>query len=105
MERKYYKAINFDLDTKELSVFFSPYNKAYYKLRGFFKQNGFSHRQGSGYVSDNKLSTVEVMLLVGRIIDAFPWMSECVERIDVTNIGNQYDLKPFMANPKDEFDC
>lgn len=92
------------MDTKELSVFFSPYNKAYFEVRRFFKQHGFSHRQGSGYISDKKLSTVEVMLLVDEIIEAFPWMSDCVEKIDVTNIGSQYDLKPFMTNPKDEFD-
>lgn len=103
MERKYYKAINFDLNTKELASFYTPYNKAYYEVKKFFKTHGFSHRQGSGYVSDEKLTTVEIMVLVDELIEAFPWTAKCVETIDVTNIGSQYDLKPFMAMTVDDF--
>ncbi|MBO4266921.1 MAG: hypothetical protein J5910_06990 [Lachnospiraceae bacterium] len=104
MERKYYKAINFDLDTRELAQYYKPYNKAYYEVKRFFKQHGFSHRQGSGYVSDNKLSTVEVMVIVDEFVHTFPWTGTCVEKIDVTNIGAQYDLKPFMTASEEEFD-
>jgi hypothetical protein len=52
---------------------------------------------------DEKLTTVEIMVLVDELIEAFPWTAKCVETIDVTNIGSQYDLKPFMAMTEDDF--
>lgn len=62
MERKYFKAINFDLDTHKLEVLHPRrnYRKAYEDLRQFFQLHGFSHRQGSGYLSDDKLSTADI---------------------------------------------
>ncbi len=52
MERKYYKAINFDLDTNKLKKYYPRYQQAYSDLLRFFKVNGFLHRQGSGYVTN-----------------------------------------------------
>ncbi len=49
------------------------------------------------------VTTVEIMVLVDELIEAFPWTAKCVETIDVTNIGSQYDLKPFMAMTEDDF--
>lgn len=62
MEKKYYKAINFDLDTKQLKKLYpgSNYRKSYSDLKYFSRKHGFSHRQGSGYISDEKLSTADV---------------------------------------------
>ena len=53
MERKYFKALNFDLDTHQLKVHYpgANYRKAYDDLRRFFRHHRFSHRQGSGYIS------------------------------------------------------
>lgn len=62
MERKYYKAVNFDLDTHELKEQYPGinYHQAYDDLRRFFKRHQFSHRQGSGYISDTKPSTADI---------------------------------------------
>ena len=47
MERKYRKAINFDLSVHELEKYYPDYRKAYYDVKRFFKKWGFEHRQGS----------------------------------------------------------
>ncbi len=64
MERKYYKAINFDLDTVKLREFYPRYQQAYKDLLIFFKKNNFSHRQGSGYLSNEKLSSADIVILL-----------------------------------------
>ena len=62
MERKYFKALNFDLDTHQLKEHYpgANYRQAYDDLRRFFKRHRFSHRQGSGYISDDKLATADI---------------------------------------------
>ena len=62
MERKYFKALNFDLDTHQLKEHYTGanYRQAYDDLLRFFKQHRFSHRQGSGYISDDKLTTADI---------------------------------------------
>ena len=61
---KKYKAINFDLDTKKLKDIYSKqtkkaYNTAYSDIESFMLDNQFTHRQGSGYISNMPLSDVE----------------------------------------------
>ena len=53
-ERKTYKAINFDFDTKKLALARGSAPKCYYEIRKTMKRLGFDHRQGSGYVSREK---------------------------------------------------
>ena len=62
MERKYFKALNFDLETHQLKEHYTGanYRQAYDDLLRFFKQHRFSHRQGSGYISDDKLTTADI---------------------------------------------
>ena len=47
------KAINFDLSTNELESIFGKNNtsKPYSDIKLFMEENGFTHRQYSGYVS------------------------------------------------------
>lgn len=56
------------------------------------KENGFSHRQLSGYSSDKPMSKTQVERFVEKLTDEFPWFAQCVSRFDVTNIGKQYDM-------------
>lgn len=98
MERRYRKAINFDLDTHCLKQHYpgGAYHAAYYDLRRFFAAHGFEHRQGSGYLSLGKLSGADIYDLMDELTQAFPWLGECVRRIDVTNIGQQHDLSELL---------
>lgn len=98
MERKYYKALNFDLSTRQLEKCYpgTSYRKAYDDLRRFFKHHHFSHRQGSGYISDEKLSTADIYDLMDDLCQQFAWIGECVNKIDVTNVGQQHDLTDLL---------
>lgn len=103
MERKYYKALNFDLDTHQLKEHYPGRNfrHAYDDLRRFFKQHQFSHRQGSGYISDEKLTTADIYDLMDDLSQKFPWISSCVNKIDVTNVGRQHDLTELLKPVED----
>lgn len=98
MERKYFKAPNFDLDTHQLKAHYpgANYRQAYDDLRRFFKRHQFSRRQGSGYTSDTKLSTADIYDLMDELARKFPWIGACVNKIDVTNIGRQHDLTELL---------
>lgn len=98
MERKYLKAINFNLSVRELEKYYSDYRKAYYDVKRFFKKQGFEHRQGSGYISKKKLIQADIIDLLDVMNTELPWMSDCVTRIDVTNIGAQHDLKDLLKD-------
>ncbi len=103
MERKYFKAINFDLDTHQLKTHYSGanYRQAYDDLRRFFKRHKFSHRQGSGYISDTKLGTADIYDLMDELSQQFSWIGLCVNKIDVTNIGRQHDLTELLKATDD----
>ena len=104
MERTYYKAINFDLDTNNLRKYYNRYQQAYSDLLRFFKKNGFSHRQGSGYVSEKKLTSADIIDLIDELRKTFKWSAVCIKKIDVTNIGMQYDLTELFTAFEDSDD-
>lgn len=106
MERKQYKAINFDLDTHKLKIFYSSsrYQGAYDKIRRFLEKRGFVHRQWSGYQSINKMSDAEITFIITEMGKHFPWLAQCVNRIDITNIGRNYDLTAALTPETDDLD-
>lgn len=103
MERKYFKALNFDLDTHWLQAHYpgTNYRQAYDDLRRFFKHHEFSHRQGSGYISDSKLSTADIYDLMDELGQQLLWIGICVNKIDVTNVGRQHDLTELLKPTED----
>lgn len=103
MERKYFKAINFDLDTVNLRHYYPRYQQAYSDLLHFFKGKNFSHRQGSGYVSNQKLTTADIVDIIDEMRKTFKWSETCVKKIDVTNVGAQYDLTYLLSSSEDDF--
>ncbi len=96
MERKYFKAINFDLDTNGLKKYYPRYQQAYKDLLKFFKERDFSHRQGSGYVSNQKMTSADIVDIMGDLQKSFSWSDTCIRKIDVTNVGAQYDLTDLL---------
>lgn len=79
VERKHFKAINFDLDTNKLRLFYPRYQQAYKDLLiRFFKEHDFSHRQGSGYISNRKLSSADIVDLIGELRKRFRWSESCI---------------------------
>lgn len=95
------KQIAFDLSQRALAEHYPKpagsinpqfYKKAYGDIAHFMEQNGFEHRQFSVYTSTEKISDAKVTILMSDIAKEMPWLSECVNQIDVTNIGKQYSL-------------
>ncbi|WP_343209424.1 VapD family protein [Anaerolentibacter hominis] len=103
MERRFYKALNFDLSTHQLKEHYpgANYRHACDDLRRFFKRNRFTHRQGSGYISDVRMTTADIYDLMDELSLEFPWLGSCVNKIDVTNIGRQHDLTDLLKPMED----
>lgn len=59
------------------------------------------HRQGSGYVSKEKMTSAEIVDLIGSFQKKFEWSGTCVKKIDVTNVGAQYDLTALLSLDED----
>ena len=92
------KAINFDLSTNELKKCFNNTAEAYSKIKQFMLDNSFEHRQYSGYVSKEPMEDDDIFLLTLNLTNEFSWLSNCVQKFDVTDIGEQYDLTHLLIN-------
>ncbi|MDE6884705.1 MAG: hypothetical protein K2P32_02915 [Clostridia bacterium] len=91
MDRPKRKAINFDLDTTKMKSL-DVYPNGYKQIKKTLKDCGFIHRQGSGYVSKNEIIQADVMDTVMTLVDKHSWFVDCVNKLDVTDVGKQYDL-------------
>lgn len=102
MAQRHYKSINFDLNTKKLIECYPSqhYRKAYRDIKNLLNKNGFEHRQWSGYRSKEKITTVELMSTVEQLYTSFPWFEKCINRLDATNIGKDFDLKAIFFESK-----
>ena len=95
------KQITFDLSQKALEMYYprpktttNPkfYKKAYMDISHFMSKNGFDHRQFSVYTSKERITNTDIALFMADLAKEMPWLSKCVNQIDVTNIGNQHSL-------------
>ena len=90
------KEIAFDLKVKKLKRFFTPYTKAYKKLSDFFRKNHYEHRQGSVYCSINKITNYDALDLIRKLKHQNPWIVECLNEMDVTNVGNLHRVTNYI---------
>lgn len=72
-EVRYFKALYFDLRIKNLKEY-------------------FSHEQYSGYHSKYKTTDLEIFDLIREMGEEFPWLPQCLNHFEVTNIGTDHDL-------------
>ena len=94
------KAINFDLSTNELKKHFNNTAEAYNKIKEFMLDNGFEHRQKSGYASIEPMGDKQINLLTRRLANKFTWLKDCIQEFDVTDIGEQYSLNHIFKADK-----
>lgn len=82
------RTINFDLDTHALQEQYPTKNwrKAYNDIERYLISKGFSHRQGSGYISDNEISIMKVTRTLNDLKRELPYLCGCVNKIDVASI-------------------
>ena len=83
------KAINFDLSTKSLEKYFKDTREPYSLIKEFMLENGFEHRQYSGYTSKESIDERRVTRIVNKLTKKFAWLGECVKEFDITEIGEQ----------------
>ena len=96
------KQITFDLHQESLKRYYPHqepvrdvqyYKRAYRDIHQFMHMNGFERRQHSVYVSINKLTTLDVVDLMERLAETFPWLSQCVREVDMSTVGARHSLK------------
>lgn len=46
--------------------------------------NGFEHRQYSGYISVEKMTYRDLTMLLYKIKEQMPWLEDCAKRMDAT---------------------
>lgn len=68
------------------------FKRAYKDIQRFMSANGFERRQHSVYVSTGELTTLDVVCLMRRMAIQLPWISQCAEKVDATDIGAQHSL-------------
>lgn len=91
------KAINFDLKTSEIKKIYKSNNpfvylKAYKEICAFLENKGFTHRQWSGYTSNEPLTYAKTIQIIKELNNTLPWLKKCVNKFDITNIGDTFDL-------------
>ena len=97
-------AINFDLTIEQLKLYYSASNPkgAYAKISRYMKKNGFSHRQWSGYISDNTMSKSELIDFTMKLHQTFPWLIQCEDSMDATVITSIFDIKQMIIDVNTE---
>ena len=91
------KAINFDLDTAMMNAY-GVYPLGYKILQNEFEKAGYTHRQGSGYISNDLLTSDDVSQFIKKITTKYEWLSPCVKEVDVTDISNQHSMLNTMRS-------
>jgi virulence-associated protein VapD len=101
------KQITFDLHQKSLEKYYPQpefgvnpffYKKAYSDISDFMEANGFEHRQYSVYTSKEPMSVYGVNKLTEKLASEMPWLNNCVNEIDVTDIKEQHSLKQILED-------
>lgn len=99
-ETKELKALYFDLHVNELRKHFSETNPngGYNRIRDFLLKRKFSHEQYSGYHSKYKTTDMEIFNLVKNMSKELPWLLECINHFEVTNVGPNHNLKQVLEH-------
>ena len=98
------KMLNFDFDTKALQKYYpkSNWRKAYDDVYDFLTSNGYEHRQGSGYITKANTDYLDVQSTLYEMKREFPWLKNCVNKMDVTNIGRTFDMTSIFNTVNDD---
>ena len=92
------KALNFDLNDSLLKKYYPSknYKKGWSDLKKYFINNGFKHRQYSGYVSLYPISMAEVVQIIKKLSSNYTWLKYCVKEFDVTIVSDEYSMKSYI---------
>jgi virulence-associated protein VapD len=85
------KFLSFDLDSDNLRHVLGGENgrkNAYKTIQVYMKKHGFTHRQGSAYITAEPMTDFAVAYFFREFVTFLPWFKTCVNKIDVTDVGN-----------------
>jgi len=94
-----FKALYFDLHTKSLSQHYSISNPngGYSEIKDFLTNHNFTHEQYSGYHSNFKTTDMRIFRLIKLMKTEMPWLSECLSKFAVMDVGENYNLMKLMT--------
>lgn len=97
------KALNFDLYDYLLKTHYPSknYKKGWSDIKDFLENQGFIHRQYSGYVSNNSIYMADVIQIIMKMSLSFKWLRKCVKEFDVTIVGDEYSLIDYLHQKSD----
>ena len=94
LESKHIKCVNFDLSTEELLKHFpNGTTKPYELIKQFFLNNGFEHRQYSGYISKEPLGEYDIDRIIKKLGSKFTWLKDCMQEFDISNAPEKMSVK------------
>lgn len=93
------KLLVFDLDTKVCRLILgNNYRRVYYQIiRPFLERRGFEHVQGSGYISINPMTNLQVTYCIRDLLRLYPYLSKCIRDIRVGDIKQLHRLNNLCA--------
>lgn len=97
-EEKKQIAIHFDLSIKEIDNYFSYRSKPYKQIEKVMKNHNFFHQQGSGYISENEISKLELFEIVNELKINVRHFEDIVKHLDSTHLDKIWDLKSYINN-------
>ena len=74
------------------------FKRAYKDIQRFMEARGFERRQYSVYASIEKLTALDVAVLVRDMAAQLPWMRQCVKEITAANIGARHSLLELLRS-------
>lgn len=101
-ERKQVRAVYFDLDTNEMKNHLTSVPLGYACIKRSFQKHGFSHRQGSGYISNVPITNTDATRAIIEVVKENTWLCDCVRNIDVMIAGRNYAFASFVRNMKED---
>lgn len=103
-EVKRWYAINFDLRTADLKVYYSKTNpkQAYKEIAKYMAEHGFTHRQWSGYISGGTMTKAELIDFAVDMHKTFPWLISCEGSMDATVITSIFDIKQMILDSMED---
>ncbi len=84
MEELSFKQIMFDIDTKVAEqILGKKYRVMYDQIESFFISNGFTHIEGSGYISNNKMTDIDLLYIIKDLKTLYPHLDKSIRDIRV----------------------
>ncbi len=104
------KNISFDIDTKELEIYYPKKNwrKAYDDIKIFLCSRGFSWIEGSTYTSKNPMTAYQAISIIENLLEKHPFLHKAMRDMVITEVGEVFSAnflfdKNYPVKPREEY--